>query len=106
MVNDKTFFEPDLTEAPAGVDRRAFLTAYDPTQDDENGTILARTMAAIKSERGVVEPQQERKKEDQVASSNSGRRAMPRTVSFFDSLFSGNRGFSPSPMPPRPVYRR
>lgn len=28
-------------------DRRAFLTAYDPTQDDENGTILARTMAAI-----------------------------------------------------------
>ncbi|MBP3955794.1 DUF2309 domain-containing protein [Gemmata sp. G18] len=29
------------------LDRRAFLTAYDPTQDDENGTILARTMAAI-----------------------------------------------------------
>jgi len=28
-------------------DRRAFITAYDPTQDDENGTILARTMAAI-----------------------------------------------------------
>src|SRR5262249_8457716 len=28
-------------------DRRIFLTAYDPTQDDENGTILARTMAAI-----------------------------------------------------------
>src|SRR5258707_9721220 len=25
MVNDKTFIEPDLTEAPAGVDRRAFL---------------------------------------------------------------------------------
>jgi uncharacterized protein YbcC (UPF0753/DUF2309 family) len=29
------------------LDRRAFLTSYDPTQDDENGTILARTMAAI-----------------------------------------------------------
>ena len=29
------------------LDRRAFLTAYDPTQDDENGTVLARTMAAI-----------------------------------------------------------
>jgi uncharacterized protein YbcC (UPF0753/DUF2309 family) len=28
-------------------DRRIFLTAYDPNQDDENGTILARTMAAI-----------------------------------------------------------
>jgi uncharacterized protein len=28
-------------------DRRNFLTSYDPTQDDENGTILARTMAAI-----------------------------------------------------------
>lgn len=28
-------------------DRRAFLTAYNPTQDDENGTILARTMAAV-----------------------------------------------------------
>jgi uncharacterized protein YbcC (UPF0753/DUF2309 family) len=28
-------------------DRRAFHTAYDPTQDDENGTILARTMAAV-----------------------------------------------------------
>ncbi|MBN9121483.1 MAG: DUF2309 domain-containing protein [Planctomycetes bacterium] len=29
------------------LDRRCFLTAYDPTQDDENGTILARTMGAI-----------------------------------------------------------
>jgi uncharacterized protein YbcC (UPF0753/DUF2309 family) len=29
------------------LDRRAFLTAYDPTQDDENATTLARTMAAI-----------------------------------------------------------
>lgn len=29
------------------LDRRAFLTAYDPTQDDANGTILARTMGAV-----------------------------------------------------------
>jgi len=29
------------------LDRRAFLTSYDPTGDDENGTILARTMAAV-----------------------------------------------------------
>ncbi len=28
-------------------DRRMFLTEYDPTQDDEKGTILARTMAAV-----------------------------------------------------------
>lgn len=28
-------------------DRRNFLTSYDPSQDDENGTILGRTMAAI-----------------------------------------------------------
>ena len=29
------------------LDRRAFLTAYDPTQDDAAGTVLARTMAAV-----------------------------------------------------------
>jgi uncharacterized protein YbcC (UPF0753/DUF2309 family) len=29
------------------LDRRCFLTAYDPGQDDENGTILARTLVAI-----------------------------------------------------------
>jgi hypothetical protein len=65
-------------------------------------------MAAIKSERGVVEPQQERKKEDIVSSSGGGqhRNAMPRTASFFESLFSGGRGFQPAPQPPRPVYRR
>jgi uncharacterized protein YbcC (UPF0753/DUF2309 family) len=28
-------------------DRRMFLTSYDPTQDDADGTILARTMAAV-----------------------------------------------------------
>jgi L,D-transpeptidase YcbB len=89
---------------------------YQTAMVDENGKLQvfrdvygvdARTMAAIKSERTVVEPQQERKKEDQVASGNGGRRAtMPRTVSFFESMFGGNRGFSPQPQPPRPVYRR
>ena len=29
------------------LDRRAFLTSYDPTQDDDCGTILARTLAAV-----------------------------------------------------------
>jgi murein L,D-transpeptidase YcbB/YkuD len=46
----------------------------------------SRTMAAIKSERAVVDPPQERAKE--IATS-SQRRPMPRTVSFFESLFGG-----------------
>ncbi len=29
------------------LDRRAFLTSYDPTQDDQEGTILARILAAV-----------------------------------------------------------
>jgi uncharacterized protein YbcC (UPF0753/DUF2309 family) len=29
------------------LDRRAFLTSYDPTQDDADGTILARTLQAV-----------------------------------------------------------
>jgi uncharacterized protein YbcC (UPF0753/DUF2309 family) len=29
------------------LDRRAFLTSYDPTRDDQDGTVLTRTMAAV-----------------------------------------------------------
>jgi uncharacterized protein YbcC (UPF0753/DUF2309 family) len=29
------------------LDRRAFLTSYDPTQDDEHGTVLARVLRAV-----------------------------------------------------------
>jgi murein L,D-transpeptidase YcbB/YkuD len=66
-----------------------------------------RTLAAIKSERGVVEPQQERKKDQEVASSGGQRRnMMPRTVSFFEGLFGGGRSFQPAPLPPRAIYRR
>jgi murein L,D-transpeptidase YcbB/YkuD len=68
-----------------------------------------RTLAAIKSERGMVEPQAERKK-DEVASGGSGgaRRvaAQPRTVGFFESMFGGGRSFQPQPMPPRGVGRQ
>jgi murein L,D-transpeptidase YcbB/YkuD len=73
--------------------------------------IDSRTMAAIKSERGVVEPMQERKKEQEVAGSGGGgqRRTVmaqqPRTVSFFESLFGGGRAFQPAPMPPRAIRR-
>jgi L,D-transpeptidase YcbB len=69
----------------------------------------ARTMAAIKSERGMIEPMQERKKEQEVASSGGGQRrtalVQPRTVSFFESLFGGGRAFQPAPQPPRPIRR-
>ncbi len=65
----------------------------------------SRTLAAIKSERAVVEPPQERPKE--IASSGT-RRAMqpPRTVSFFEQLFGGGQGYQGNrPMPPRRVTR-
>src|SRR4029079_7214265 len=71
--------------------------------------IDSRTLAAIKSERGVVEPMQERKR-DEVASTNSGqRRAVaapaPRVVSFFEALFGGGPSQQARPVPPRRVTR-
>src|SRR5215211_6374035 len=55
--------------------------------------IDSRTQAAIKSERDIVEPMQERKR-DEVASTSSGQRRLaapqaPRVVSFFEALFGG-----------------
>ncbi len=61
----------------------------------------SRTIAALKSERGVVEPQQERAKE--VASSSSGqRRAQSHRVVLRAVVRSGGT-FRPSP--PRRVTR-
>jgi murein L,D-transpeptidase YcbB/YkuD len=60
----------------------------------------SRTLAAIKSERAVVDPPQERPKE--IATSSQRRPAMPRTVSFFESLFGGGPG--PSAQNSRPVH--
>ena len=58
-----------------------------------------RTIAALKSERAVVEPQQERAKE---IASNGSRRAQPtRSVSFFELIFGGGS----RPVPPRRVTR-
>jgi murein L,D-transpeptidase YcbB/YkuD len=68
-----------------------------------------RTLAAIKSERGMVEPQAERKKEEIASGSGGARRvaaAQPRTVGFFEGLFGGGRSFQPQPMPPRGVGRQ
>src|SRR5262245_50985909 len=75
----------------------------------------SRTLAAIKSERGVVEPLPERKREQEIVSSQR-RPAMqpPRTVSFFESLFGGGPSMGPSYgygrpqqrlQPPRPITR-
>ena len=51
----------------------------------------SRTLAAIKSERGIIEPPQERKREQEVAATSQRRPggATPR-VSFFEALFGGS----------------
>jgi L,D-transpeptidase YcbB len=70
----------------------------------------SRTIAAIKSERGMIESPQERKREE-IASSGGQRRAAatpqpPRVVSFFQALFGGGRAYAPPrPVPPRGVAR-
>src|SRR5262245_45207104 len=74
--------------------------------------IDSRTMAAIKSERGMIETPQERKR-DEVANSSSStqRRAaapqqQPRVMSFFEALFGGGRAQAQArPVPPRRVTR-
>jgi hypothetical protein len=74
--------------------------------------IDSRTMTAIKSERGMIETPQERKR-DEVAnsSSSSQRRAaaaqqQPRVMSFFEALFGGGRAQAQArPVPPRRVTR-
>ncbi|MCC6776272.1 MAG: L,D-transpeptidase family protein [Hyphomicrobiales bacterium] len=69
----------------------------------------ARTLAAIKSERAMVEPQQERPKE--VAGSGSGQRRAAAAVaqqprSFFEALFGVNPAQAAArPQPPRRVPR-
>ena len=70
----------------------------------------SRTLAAIKSERGVVEPMQERKREEIVSARRAvGAAQPPRTVSsFFEALFGGGRsrpGSGTARTPPRPVTR-
>jgi|EndMetStandDraft_8_1072994.scaffolds.fasta_scaffold09248_1 L,D-transpeptidase YcbB len=71
--------------------------------------IDSRTMAAIKSERGMIETPQERKR-DEVASTTQRRTAAPqqppRVMSFFEALFGGGRAQAQArPVPPRRVTR-
>ena len=70
--------------------------------------IDSRTFAAIKSERGMIEPTQERKREQEVAATSQRRPgvAPPRSVSFFEALFGfGGRPTQGRPVPPRGITR-
>src|SRR5262245_4609189 len=70
--------------------------------------IDSRTFAAIKSERGMIEPMQERKREQELAATSQRRPgvASPRSVSFFEALFGfGGRPVQGRPVPPRGITR-
>jgi murein L,D-transpeptidase YcbB/YkuD len=66
----------------------------------------SRTLAAIRSERAIIEPTPERKREQEVASGSGPRKSAPaaRTTSFFQSPFYNAPGYA-RPLPPRVVYR-
>jgi len=68
----------------------------------------SRTLAAIKSERGMIEPMQERKREQEAVSTSQRRpgAGAPRNVSFFEALFGfGSRPMQGRPVPPRGITR-
>ena len=67
----------------------------------------SRTLAAIKSERGMIEPMQERKREQEAASTSQRRPgvAAPRNVSFFEALFGFGGRPQGRPVPPRGITR-
>ncbi|HKF11302.1 MAG TPA: L,D-transpeptidase family protein [Xanthobacteraceae bacterium] len=68
--------------------------------------IDSRTIAAIKTERGIIEPAQERKREQEAAATGQRRSvAAPRTVSFFEALFGFGRPMQARPVPPRGITR-
>jgi L,D-transpeptidase YcbB len=64
----------------------------------------SRTLAAIKTERGMIEPPQERKREQEAVATNQ-RRPAPRNVSFFEALFGFGRPVQARPVPPRGITR-
>jgi len=67
----------------------------------------SRTLAAIKSERGMIEPMQERKREQEAVSTSQRRPggAQPRNVSFFEALFGFGGRPQGRPVPPRGITR-
>ena len=69
--------------------------------------IDSRTLAAIKSERGMIESMQERKREQEAVSTSQRRpgAAAPRNVSFFEALFGFGGRPQGRPVPPRGITR-
>jgi L,D-transpeptidase YcbB len=68
--------------------------------------IDARTLAAINIERGMIEPPQERKREQEAVATGQRRPAVaPRNVSFFEALFGFGRPTQGRPVPPRGITR-
>jgi L,D-transpeptidase YcbB len=68
--------------------------------------IDARTLAAIKIERGMIEPPQERKREQEAVATGQRRpAAAPRKVSFFEALFGFGHPTQGRPVPPRGITR-
>jgi len=69
--------------------------------------IDSRTLAAIKTERGMIEPMQERKREQEAVSTSQRRPgvAAPRNVSFFEALFGFGSRPQGRPVPPRGITR-
>jgi hypothetical protein len=67
----------------------------------------AKTIAAIKSERGMIEVAQERPKENpnNGAQVRRPRASEPRTTSFFEALFGGPAYARPAPQPQQPQRR-
>jgi murein L,D-transpeptidase YcbB/YkuD len=65
-----------------------------------------RTLAAIKSERGIVDPAPERKREQEMASGSGPRRsARPARTGALLQPMSQDAPSYVRPLPPRPVYR-
>jgi murein L,D-transpeptidase YcbB/YkuD len=99
--------EQDIQLQPAQI--WVHLT-YQSAFVDDNGKLQvrrdvynldSRTLAAIKSERAIIETVPEGKSEQVIASGSGGRRAAtPRPVSFFPSFFFAGRPLRP----PRDTY--
>jgi L,D-transpeptidase YcbB len=66
----------------------------------------SRTLAAIKGERGNLEPAPARKREQEIASGTSPRKsARPAGISAFSQTMSYNAPGYVRPLQPRPIYR-
>jgi hypothetical protein len=64
----------------------------------------SRTLAAIKSERGNVEPAPERKREQEMAGSGPRKPANPARTGALSQSTSDTRSHA-RPLPPQPIYR-